>query len=162
MSKRINVERSLPNSDLLHTQLVSALSDKYLSLGSGSQGIYVVLDDAATVADEALARNTVLNHDETQFTPNQQRNVEKRILFEQVNARFLEEVIKETPDWLACYDDIGVMISGQDAVVNALNNIIGLTNNVFLLTGIVVGSNRAKQQQLLTFIQVLSLWGTAV
>lgn len=161
-AKQIFIVRNVWNADLLNQQLSAALGELFKGIGNTKAGFYVVLSGDATAQDENTARTIVLNHDETQLTIDQQRAIEKRILFEQVNARFVAEVIKQTPDWLSCYDDIAAMVTGQTAVTNALANIITLTNDVFLLTGITVGGTRHKKQQILTFIQVLALWSTSV
>ena len=160
--REVRVTRALLNHDLLKSQLEAALPSLFIAHGTSRGEVYVRLTDEATDADLITATNVVTNHNETELTTDQQRKVEQQILFEQVNARFIEEVIKATPDWDDCYDDIALMVTGQTAVTNALTNIIGLTNDVHLLTGIVGGSTRHKKQQILSFIQVLSLWSNAV
>ena len=145
------------NHELLQAELAT-LGDIGVSKDATDWIIDIFIDD---VTDSAI--QSVINaHDASLKTISQQRAEEKAILFNQVNARFLQEVIKASPDWLTTYTDIAGMVASNTPVINALNNIIDLQDDVHLLTGITTGSNRAKQQQLLAFIQVLSLWDTAV
>ena len=145
------------NHELLQAEL-AILGNMGVSKDATDWVINIFTDD---ISDSAV--QAVINaHDASTKTLSQQRAEEKEILFTQVNGRFLQEVIKASPDWLTTYNDIANMVAGNTPVLNALNNIIDLQDDVHLLTGITGGSNRAKQQQLLAFIQVLSLWGTAV
>src|SRR5690606_14925432 len=123
MSKLVTVARTDVNFDRLYDDL-QVLGSLFISHGKWSDAIYVVLADEATEADETTARNIIINHNKALLTEAQQRNVEKVILFEQVNARFIEEVIKALPDWDDCYNDIAEMVTGQTAVTNALTNVI--------------------------------------
>ena len=145
------------NHELLQAEL-AMLGD----IGVSKDATDWVIDIFSEGITDSAIQAIINAHDASIKTSSQQRLEEKDILFNQVNARFLQEVIKATPDWLSAYNDIAGMVADNSPVLNALNNITDLQDDVHLLTGIIANSNRAKQQQLLAFIQVLSLWGTAV
>lgn len=157
---RFYVPTSIPedgvNQRLLQDQL-DDLGDIAILYSTVSGWRIEVIDESIT---NAQIQGVIDSHDATVKTAGQQRAEEKDVLFNQVNGRFIEEVIKDTPDWATAYADIASMVAGKQAVLNALTNIIDLQNDVNLLTGIIPGSNRAKKQQLVAFIQVLSLWST--
>mgnify|MGYP000409795190 CR=1 FL=1 len=145
------------NHELLQAEL-AVLGDIGVSKDASDWVIDIFVEGLTDSAIQAV----INAHDASVKTSSQERAEQKEILFNQVNARFLQEVVKASPDWLSAYTDIASMVASNTPVLNALNNIIDLQNDVYQPTGITAGDNRAKQQQLLAFIQVLSLWATAV
>lgn len=120
-----------------------------------SDGLVFSVYDKAI--DDSAIQAIVDAHDASVKTTGQVRSEVTDVLFDQVNKRMIEEMVKSTPDFEALYDEIADIIAGNEAIMTALNNTVALQNDVYL-TGIAPKSKRAKKQALLAFIQVLSLW----
>jgi hypothetical protein len=94
--KTITVNRLVINSDKLHEELLAALPVVYkaISHNQDTGDLRVHLEDSATGADETTAANTVIAHDETQLTQDQQNEIDLVANEDDVNTRFDASLLK--------------------------------------------------------------------
>ncbi len=123
----------------------------------GNVGVSMMADGLVfSVYDEAIedsAIQAVIDvHDASVKTTGQLFADEDNII-DRVNKRFVIEVIKSDPDWDSAHADISKMIADNPSFVNALNNLVALQGGD-------VGDKHRAEQELLTFVQVISLWNT--
>lgn len=81
--REINVQIETINIQALDAALRTELSEVFVGLSTGPNGVIVYLTDDTTDEQEAQARDIVESHDPTQLTPEQQAALDRQQQLEQ-------------------------------------------------------------------------------
>jgi hypothetical protein len=144
------------NPQLLHEKLKDTFGVDYDYLSTFGNIIYVNMVESF---DNEEGLNTLIsNHNPSDLSEYAKRQLEKELLTTQVNTLYSDELAKATPDWDALYAELVGLLGGYSRLVTQLENLKDLAEDVYLITGIVGGSSRAKKHSLLHFLPLLGIY----